>query len=97
MALNSTLSTSAVKIFNPDALYVTPFDGEARGTTTYKLIAKSKLVSQQILNLMDNIEEFIPIRLGISFPYIFVMIHCVSPFIPQSNHSVLALNHYRIS
>lgn len=37
MALNSTLSTSAVKIFNPDALYVTPFDGEVRGTTTYKL------------------------------------------------------------
>lgn len=32
-----TISASAVKIFNPDALYVTPFEGEVRGTTTYKL------------------------------------------------------------
>ena len=43
MALNQTLSESAVKIFNPDALYVTPFelgsDGVTyqRGGTTYKL------------------------------------------------------------
>lgn len=43
MALNTTLSESAVKIFNPDALYVTPFELDAdgvtykRGGTTYKL------------------------------------------------------------
>ena len=31
------IAANAVKIFNPDALYVTPFEGEVRGTTTYKL------------------------------------------------------------
>lgn len=34
--ITSTASTS-LKIFNPDALYVTPFESGARGTTTYKL------------------------------------------------------------
>lgn len=30
-------SKSSLKIFNPSAIYVTPFDGNSRGTTTYKL------------------------------------------------------------
>ena len=33
----TNINTSSLKVYNPDALYVTPFDGNARGTTTYKL------------------------------------------------------------
>lgn len=33
----TSINTSSLKVYNPDALYVTPFDGDTRGTTTYKL------------------------------------------------------------
>lgn len=33
----TSIASNSLKIFNPDALYVTPFDGDVRGTTTYKL------------------------------------------------------------
>jgi hypothetical protein len=32
-----SIQQNAVHVYNPDALYVTPFEGDARGTTTYKL------------------------------------------------------------
>lgn len=31
------IASGSLKIFNPDALYVTPFENDVRGTTTYKL------------------------------------------------------------
>ena len=37
MAINDKLSASSLKVFNPDALYVTPFEGNSRGGDTYKL------------------------------------------------------------
>lgn len=49
-----TISTSAVKIFNPDALYVTPFEGEVRGTTTYKL---SEVIRDSTSISQDDPEE----------------------------------------
>ena len=49
-----TITTSAVKIFNPDALYVTPFDGEVRGTTTYKL---SEVIRDTTSISQDDPEE----------------------------------------
>ena len=49
-----TITTSSVKIFNPDALYVTPFDGEARGTTTYKL---SEVIRDTTSISQDDPEE----------------------------------------
>lgn len=33
----TTITASSVKVFNPDALYVTPFSGDKRGETTFKL------------------------------------------------------------
>ena len=33
----TSLSNSSLKVYNPDALYVTPFENDVRGTTTYKL------------------------------------------------------------
>ena len=33
----TNIAAKHLQVFNPDALYVTPFDGESRGTTTYKL------------------------------------------------------------
>lgn len=33
----TSIAASSLKIFNPDALYVTPFEGDARGSITYKL------------------------------------------------------------
>lgn len=33
----TTITASSLKVYNPDALYVTPFEGEVKGTTTYKL------------------------------------------------------------
>lgn len=33
----TNIVAKSLKVFNPDALYVTPFSGESRGTTTYKL------------------------------------------------------------
>lgn len=33
----TSIASSAIKIFNPDALYVTPFEDDVRGGTTYKL------------------------------------------------------------
>lgn len=49
-----TISASAVKIFNPDALYVTPFEGEVRGTTTYKL---SEVIRDTTSIAQDDPEE----------------------------------------
>ena len=49
-----TISTNAVKIFNPDALYVTPFEGEVRGTTTYKL---SEVIRDTTSISQDDPEE----------------------------------------
>lgn len=49
-----TISTSAVKIFNPDALYVTPFEGEVRGGTTYKL---SEVIRDTTSISQDDPEE----------------------------------------
>lgn len=34
---NTPITPSSLKIFNPSAIYVTPFVDDARGTTTYKL------------------------------------------------------------
>ena len=34
---NTPVTPSSLKIFNPSAIYVTPYDGDARGSTTYKL------------------------------------------------------------
>lgn len=33
----TNINTTSLKVYNPDALYVTPFDGEVKGTTSYKL------------------------------------------------------------
>lgn len=33
----TSIAASSLKIFNPDALYVTPYENDARGTVTYKL------------------------------------------------------------
>lgn len=33
----TNIASKHLQVFNPDALYVTPFDGDSRGTTTYKL------------------------------------------------------------
>ena len=49
-----TITSSAVKIFNPDALYVTPFDCEVRGTTTYKL---SEVIRDTTSISQDDPEE----------------------------------------
>lgn len=46
----TNITAKSVKIFNPDALYVTPFDGESRGATTYKLtevIRDSTTITQE--------------------------------------------------
>lgn len=34
---NTPITPSSLKVFNPSAIYVTPFEGEARGSKTYKL------------------------------------------------------------
>lgn len=47
-------ATTGLKIFNPDALYVTPFEGEVRGTTTYKL---SEVVRDSTSISQDDPEE----------------------------------------
>lgn len=49
-----TISSTAVKIFNPDALYVTPFEGGVRGTTTYKL---SEVIRDTTSIAQDDPEE----------------------------------------
>ena len=33
----TNINTTSLKVYNPDALYVTPFNGEVKGTTSYKL------------------------------------------------------------
>lgn len=48
------IASSAVKIFNPDALYVTPFEGEVRGATTYKL---SEVIRDTTSIAQDDPEE----------------------------------------
>lgn len=50
----TSIIASAVKIFNPDALYVTPFEGETRGTTTYKL---SEVIRDTTSIAQDDPEE----------------------------------------
>lgn len=49
-----TASESALKIFNPDAIYVTPFVKDARGTETYKL---SEVVRDTTSIAQDDPEE----------------------------------------
>jgi hypothetical protein len=46
----TNITAKSMKIFNPDALYVTPFEGESRGSTTYKLtevIRDSTTITQE--------------------------------------------------
>lgn len=46
----TNIASKHLQVFNPDALYVTPFDGESRGTTTYKLtevIRDTTTISQE--------------------------------------------------
>lgn len=46
----TTITANSLKVFNPDALYVTPFENDARGTTTYKLsevIRDTTTISQE--------------------------------------------------
>lgn len=59
MATPTSIKDSAVKIFNPDALYVTPFtvdgDGkEVKGNTTYKL---SEVIRDTTTITQDDPEE----------------------------------------
>ena len=49
MAVTNINSTS-LKVYNPDALYVTPFEGDVKGTTSYKLtevIRDTTTISQE--------------------------------------------------
>lgn len=48
------ISANSLKIFNPDALYVTPFEGEVRGSTTYKL---TEVVRDSTSIAQDDPEE----------------------------------------
>lgn len=50
----TSIIANAVKIFNPDALYVTPFEGETRGTITYKL---SEVIRDTTSISQDDPEE----------------------------------------
>ena len=46
----TNINTSSLKVYNPDALYVTPFDGETKGATSYKLtevIRDTTTISQE--------------------------------------------------
>ena len=46
----TNIASKHLQVFNPDALYVTPFSGDSRGTTTYKLtevIRDTTTISQE--------------------------------------------------
>lgn len=46
----TNINTTSLKVYNPDALYVTPFDGEIKGATSYKLtevIRDTTTISQE--------------------------------------------------
>lgn len=46
----TNINTSSLKVYNPDALYVTPFEGETKGATSYKLtevIRDTTTISQE--------------------------------------------------
>ena len=46
----SNINSTSLKVYNPDALYVTPFEGETKGTTSYKLseiIRDTTTISQE--------------------------------------------------
>lgn len=46
----TNISSKHLQVFNPDALYVTPYEDEVRGTTTYKLtevIRDTTTISQE--------------------------------------------------
>lgn len=46
----TNINTTSLKVYNPDALYVTPFEGEVKGTTSYKLtevIRDTTTISQE--------------------------------------------------
>ena len=48
------ISSTALKIFNPDAIYVTPFKENQRGTDTYKL---SEVIKDTTSIVQDDPEE----------------------------------------
>lgn len=50
----TNISASSLKIFNPDALYVTPFNGEVKGETTYKL---TEVIKDSTQITQDDPEE----------------------------------------
>lgn len=46
----TNINTTSLKVYNPDALYVTPFEGETKGATSYKLtevIRDTTTISQE--------------------------------------------------
>ena len=51
---NTPITPSSLKIFNPSAIYVTPFVDDARGTTTYKL---NEVIRDSTSIIQDDPEE----------------------------------------
>lgn len=50
----TSVAANSLKIFNPDALYVTPYENDVRGTVTYKL---SEVIKDSTSISQDDPEE----------------------------------------